>query len=187
MGDMYDVMLGDGKQQTRGALFAKTILGFEQGDIPRFRDAWIELDHDGTLMIAVYTRVGGNNRADYMEQIGKVEAHPLYRRTDNDTYDTTYTTFRFSWPGSMPEHLKGIEGWQTMDDAKWMALAEATREQAEPKPVDMDEKWREAGRELELNGPTQRQAELMAPAMEKLKQALEGPPDPSGGPNIIYL
>jgi hypothetical protein len=81
---LYDVVLGDGHQANRGRVMLG-ILG--NPAVARFRDAWCEKGGDGEPVIAVYTRTGGGNRADYQEANGTLAAHPLYLRDADDTYD----------------------------------------------------------------------------------------------------
>lgn len=60
---------------------------------PRFRDCFITDDDK----IAVYTRVGGNNRnSGYGEE--ELYKHPNFMSTEDDEYDNTYATYYFSVP-----------------------------------------------------------------------------------------
>jgi hypothetical protein len=115
---MYDIVLGDGQQEHRGALLLG-LLGYPRVD--RFRDAWVETSPDGPV-IAVYTRQGGPNREGGAASNRQLTAHPLYLRDCDDRYEGTYATFYFSGPADCAE-----------------MLAELAVE-----PVDMAARWQEA-------------------------------------------
>lgn len=74
-------------------VFLLPMLGRKPEDYPRFRDCFLE---DGK--IAVYTRVGGNNRnCGYGEE--ELYRDPNYVSTYDDDFDPTYGTYLFSVPG----------------------------------------------------------------------------------------
>jgi hypothetical protein len=119
---LYDVVLGDGKQAERGALLLG-LLG--NPEVARFRDAWAERGEDGPV-IAVYTRTGGPNRADYKAVNDALAAHPDCICDADDDFDPTYCTFRFRVPeGTDPRIVN--------------ALAATAVE-----PVNMSERWKDA-------------------------------------------
>ena len=68
------------------------MLGRKQNEYPRFRDCFLE---DGK--IAIYTRVGGNNRG---EGYGEEELYkdPNFVSTYDDSFDSTYGTYLFNCP-----------------------------------------------------------------------------------------
>jgi hypothetical protein len=106
--------------EARGALFAG-FLGFPSLDaIGRLRDAWPEIDPEHDVLIRVYTRNGGGNRADYVTAIDGMRAHPLFVRDADDKFDSTYASFWFRVPDEWKERLRDV---------------------ASP-PVDMDERWK---------------------------------------------
>jgi len=80
------------------APFVLTYLQLDPQVCKRFRDAWIA-DHE----LAVYTRLGGNNRSRYPEVFELIRKHPHYLRDVDDQFDNTYCTFFFS----VPEQYKG--------------------------------------------------------------------------------
>lgn len=61
----------------------------------RYRD--IFLNNDGTEAI-VYTRVGGDNRSDWMDHIDVIRGHKYYIKDYDDDYDSTYAYFVFRIP-----------------------------------------------------------------------------------------
>ena len=68
------------------------MLGRRQNEWPRFRDCFVE---DGK--IAIYTRVGGNNRGcGYGEE--ELYKDPHFVKTYDDSFDNTYATYIFNVP-----------------------------------------------------------------------------------------
>lgn len=68
------------------------MLGRKQQEYPRFRDCYIE-----NGKIAIYTRVGGNNRG---EGFGEEQLYldPNFVSTYDDEFDDTYATYLFNVP-----------------------------------------------------------------------------------------
>lgn len=131
---LYDLAVADGRQHDRGLV----LLGMLGSPVvARYRDSWVEKSDDGPV-IAVYTRQGGGNRHCYCDSAEPgpahvpascyaacneaLQAHPLYLRDADDSFDATYATFYFKAP----------EQWRE-------ALAEAAVD-----PVDMSARWQEA-------------------------------------------
>lgn len=68
------------------------MLGRTQDEYPRFRDCFVD---DGK--IAIYTRVGGNNRGcGYGEE--ELYKDPNFVETYDDVFDNTYATYLFNVP-----------------------------------------------------------------------------------------
>lgn len=68
------------------------MLGRKQEEYPRFRDCFVENGN-----IAIYTRVGGNNRnSGFGEE--ELYSDPNFIDTYNDEFDTTYATYLFRVP-----------------------------------------------------------------------------------------
>lgn len=69
------------------------MLGRKQEEYPRFRDCWITEENN----IAIYTRVGGNNRNCGFgeEELYKDEN---FIRTYDDDFDNTFATYEFKVP-----------------------------------------------------------------------------------------
>lgn len=82
---------------------ALAALGLEANKLPRFRDAYLVASED---LIALYTRVGGSNRAFYSDAIASLQAHPLYVRDEDDPNDYTYATFYFRYPEEFAPALR---------------------------------------------------------------------------------
>ena len=87
----------------RAAAGVLPLLGKHPTKYPRFRDCWIgkvknsatergplgipakESDNDYSF-ITIYTRVGGDNRKDYQDQIDQMKADPLYVEDYDDSF-----------------------------------------------------------------------------------------------------
>lgn len=82
----------------------------------RVRDAWVETSPDGPPVLALYTRNGGGNRDCTCEEgqpgtctgcLGdKATEHPAYLRDADDEFDSTYRTYWFEFPDSLPGYFK---------------------------------------------------------------------------------
>ena len=128
---MYDLVAGDGQQQSRGAVLLAMLGNPDPG---RFRDAWVERGQDGEPVIAIYTRNGGGNRECYCEDVGgdsctgcigaAFARHPLcFRDVDDDTYATYY----FHSPPEYRDLLAGVMGDPVDMGARWQAAIDAIR------------------------------------------------------------
>lgn len=93
---LYNMLFGRNPQS---ALLLATI-GFRENDVERLRDVHIE---DDGKTIAVYTRTGGGNREGY-PQVALYRS-PLFSRTEDDDFDSTYATFYFATP---PEFVEDV-------------------------------------------------------------------------------
>lgn len=178
--DMYKITLGDGKEEERGALYGNTVLGIERTTFGRYRDCWVEVDENGVLRIAVYTRNGGGNRPDYEAVTENLRAHPCYLLDRDDKFDTTYATYYFRFPPVVPEH---IVRQQATTQAAWDQFFEITKLRAHPEPIDTDQRWHDAIAALEKDGPTDKQIAGFAPVAEALKKVIDG--ENKGG--IVYM
>lgn len=88
MGGLYNVIFG----YNPACIVILPMLGRKEDEYPRFRDCFVE---DGK--IAIYTRVGGNNRnCGYGEE--KLYKDPNYVSTYDDEFDPTYATYLFNVP-----------------------------------------------------------------------------------------
>ena len=97
---MYNMING----ATPAVFFILPMLGKHPDEYPRFRDCFL---NDGEHPeyndhIHVYTRTGGGNRADYVEENDAMRAMPGFVVDFDDSYDRTYA----SWVFEVPEHWK---------------------------------------------------------------------------------
>jgi hypothetical protein len=76
--------------------------------VPRYRDAYPVL-REGAWEFHVLTRAGGPNRAELKEGIAYMQASPLYIDDEDESYDTTYATFRFRPPPDAAEVVARLE------------------------------------------------------------------------------
>lgn len=105
-------------------------INLNPGSIPRFRDIWINNDF---TEITVHTRTGGGNREAYADQNEALQAHPLYLRDADDSFDSTFADFTFSVPKEEKEALMAEIESEIGDDPnmKAKALAIITEEARE--------------------------------------------------------
>lgn len=152
---LYDVVLGDGRQhERRAALFP----GIGNPEVDRFRDCWAEKCDGGSLVVAVYTRIGGTNRRDHGPCIYALQHNPYYIRDADDSHDSTYATFYF----------------RVENDRSGFLARQAVE------PVDMSERWREAIKDLPRRIREGRLKPAEQALVDQLKAGLEeteiGPP-----------
>lgn len=132
--DLYNLLLGDGKQGARGATCIAA-LGIEPKQLGRFRDAWTEVGPDNLVRIAIYTRNGGANREAYAEEISAMQANDYYIADVDDDFDSTYATFYFRMPGEDIEiEAEGAE--------RWPSVRADMIESAHTQPLNLSEIWR---------------------------------------------
>ena len=101
-------------------VFFMPMLGRKQEEWPRFRDCYVTEDNH----IAIYTRVGGNNRGQgYGEE--KLYDDENFIRTYDDDFDNTYATYEFKVPDKWrPDFDKLIDGKMSEVSDKYVALLE---------------------------------------------------------------
>ena len=87
-------------------VYIMPMLGKTWDEYPRFRDCFVTDDNT----IAIYTRVGGNNRnTGFGEE--KLYEDPNFIKTYDDDYDSTYATYEFKVPDRWKSDFdKIIEG-----------------------------------------------------------------------------
>lgn len=115
-------------------------LGFEESQVPRFRDAYVI--KEGHLCI--YTRTGGGNRDFYDNEQScrefedtydfvniddgeryngpfnsDLRAHRWYVDDYDDDFDSTYATFVFKPEGDLPVRLAEVYGYSMSGEDKW--------------------------------------------------------------------
>lgn len=147
------------------------MLDLKRADIPRFRDV-----HFHESKIAVYTRLGGNNRECWNSQWGAVSKslldegwtqetctcpgcwisrtvaeHPSYLSDSDDDFDSTYATVYFSIP------------------KEWNHLIELTKEMK----WRGDDEWDKTFKRLNAKGPTDKEIEAFRPVMDQIMRALK--------------
>ena len=101
-------------------VFIMPMLGKKQDEYPRFRDCFVE---DGK--IAIFTRVGGNNRGcGYGEE--KLYDDPNYVSSYDDEFDSTYATYLFNVPEEWKDDFDKIlnSDWEHVSEKYQKYLAE---------------------------------------------------------------
>lgn len=90
MGGLYNLVNGFNP----ACLFFLPMLGRKESGYPRFRDCFLTDDEE---RIAIFTRVGGNNRGcGFGEE--ELMQDPLFVKTYDDDFDNTYGTYEFNVP-----------------------------------------------------------------------------------------
>ena len=124
---MYNLLFG---ANAAGPAILAT-LGLRPDDFRRYRDCFVA---DGK--IAVYTRMGGNNRDMWYDpefggsedgkEYEKLTGHPCFISDDDDDFDNTYSTFYFKFPDEFAEDLKKLDSGAPFDpDKRWLDAIEA--------------------------------------------------------------
>lgn len=97
---LYDMMTG---YYNPSVVIILPMLGRKASEYPRFRDCYVTEDRN----IAIYTRVGGNNRnCGYGEEI--LYEDPNYLTTYDDDFDSTYGIYEFKVPDIWKEDFENI-------------------------------------------------------------------------------
>lgn len=105
MGGLYNMIHG----YNPACIFLMPMLGRQVDEYPRFRDCYLE---DG--LIAIFTRVGGNNRDQgYGEE--ELYKDENFVRTYDDSYDDTYGTYLFRVPEKWRDDFEKIIGGKIKD------------------------------------------------------------------------
>ncbi|HMH91102.1 MAG TPA: hypothetical protein VK586_08465 [Streptosporangiaceae bacterium] len=161
---LYDLVLGDGRQQER-AVVLLAVLG--NPDPGRIRDAWVEL-RDGEPVIVLYTRNGGGSREcscdDKSHPDGPCAAvaagtilpgHPLYMRDADDTCDSAYAAFYFRCPRKYRDELLGVARAPVDTSARWEeAVARIQAGDLRPSEVALADQVAAFARDPDAAGPT---------------------------------
>lgn len=137
---MYEVVFPDEGRAMRVELLSVLVLaGSGLRGLGRVRDVWMEETDDGPI-IAVYTRNGGGNRQCHCDldndhadgclsvAIAEMQHHPRYIEDGDDSFDSTYATFRFRLPDRLSEkaveNLRRIAVPRVDMSAMWTAAME---------------------------------------------------------------
>ena len=103
MGGLYNMING----YNPACLWIMPMLGRKEDEWPRFRDCYVEKKDDGSYLIVIYTRVGGNNRnCGYGEE--ELYKDPLFVETVDDDFDNTYAEYKFNIPEKWKEDFNKI-------------------------------------------------------------------------------
>lgn len=108
---LYNVMFGNFPEAQLGLVLLAAASGRrEDFQVARLRDCILEHHDDGRL-IRVHTRLGGGNRADYVNDIAELTGHQWYVRDADCEHDHTYADFYFRPPDYVCDEIEsaGIE------------------------------------------------------------------------------
>jgi len=105
----YDMIIG---RNPWGLSILKT-LDLDMDELGRYRDCFVTQGE-----IAVYTRCGGGNRAEYSEMFERMRQHPLYLRDKDDSFDSTYATIWFKLPPQWAHLLDQHDIGEPFDPSK---------------------------------------------------------------------
>jgi hypothetical protein len=88
------------------------MLGKHPDEYPQFRDCFIgsEEHPEYDKHILVYTRIGGNNRSDYFDEINELRGMDNYVADYDDSFDSTFATFVFKVPDRWKEDFNKLIG-----------------------------------------------------------------------------
>ncbi len=88
--------------------FILPMLGKHPDEYPRFRDCFVgsvalrvvgsEDTPEYNNCIMVYTRVGGDNRESYVDEVAEMQSDPNFVGDFDDDFDCTYATYVFNVP-----------------------------------------------------------------------------------------
>lgn len=129
--------------------------------VGRYRDHWLERDESGdepALVLAIYTRVGGGNRADYAEGIAQMQALTTYVSDADDDFDNTYATFRFRLAKTdlFARMVAQEENVKVNPDATYNDVWDELWRVAEPTPRNMSVIWQAMIASMEGNLPEEK-------------------------------
>jgi hypothetical protein len=136
---MYNLLFGENSHSE----FLLKILGFNQSDIPRYRDCFLQ---DNAIVI--YTRTGGGNRDFYENEETCRSCYPEDFEEENppsgpwnddlrknpnfisdcdEDFDCTYANFYFKFPEEFRDDLEALANKTTnyTPSQKWKMLFEA--------------------------------------------------------------
>lgn len=118
--NLYNMLFG---VNSAAPILLKT-LGITSGDVPRFRDCYVEGD-----TIVIHTRTGGGNREGYEAENDALTKIPGYVCDADDDYDCTYANFYYLFPAEYAADLKALsaksEGHKPSE--KWEALFDSLK------------------------------------------------------------
>ncbi len=100
--------------------FILPMLGKHPDEYPRFRDCFTDDEEhpDYKDYIHVYTRVGGNNRENYVEAIDELQKTAGYVTDFDDSSDNTFATFVFKVPTQYVNDYQKLLSGQSKDTSQ---------------------------------------------------------------------
>jgi hypothetical protein len=83
-------------------------LNLEHGQIPRFRDAYLDLDEPARPKLVILTRTGGGNRAGYVDENKTLSGLVGFISDHDDKFDTTFAHWQFEVPSNVDQEIKDL-------------------------------------------------------------------------------
>jgi hypothetical protein len=77
-------------------------LSLEHTQVPRFRDAYLNLDEPDHPKLVILTRTGGGNRPHYVEENKTLSGLAGFICDHDDPFDTTFAHWVFDIPEDVP-------------------------------------------------------------------------------------
>ena len=81
-------------------------LNLEHRQIPRFRDAYLDIDQPGRPKLVIFTRTGGHNRSIYIGQNKTLSGLVGFIDDHDDPFDSTFAHWRFEVPADVSPAIK---------------------------------------------------------------------------------
>ncbi|TLX17171.1 hypothetical protein [Rhizobium sp. MHM7A] len=77
-------------------------LNLEHGQVPRFRDAYLDIDEPGRPKLVILTRTGGGHRSRYIQENETLSGLVGFISDHDDPFDTTFAHWKFDVPVNAP-------------------------------------------------------------------------------------
>lgn len=81
-------------------------LNLEHTQVPRFRDAYLDIDEPGRPKLVILTRTGGPNRATYTSENETLSGMKGFIADHDDAYDLTFAHWQFEVPADVEPSVK---------------------------------------------------------------------------------
>lgn len=81
-------------------------LNLEHTQIPRFRDAYLDIDEPGRPKLVIVTRTGGGNRASHIDDNATLSGLYGFIATHDDDFDSTFAYWKFEVPNDVDPSIK---------------------------------------------------------------------------------
>jgi hypothetical protein len=96
--------------------FVLHALNLEHTQVPRFRDAYVDLDDPLRPQLVILTRTGGGNRADFASENLTLSGMPGFIEDHDDAFDSTFAHWKFDIPPDPPAEVTRL-----LDKLRYMA------------------------------------------------------------------
>jgi hypothetical protein len=83
-------------------------LNLESKQIPRFRDAYLDIDEPGRPKLVIMTRTGGPYRKDYIDENKTISGLAGFISDRDDPFDHTFAYWSFEVPPNVESQIKAL-------------------------------------------------------------------------------